>query len=279
VRVSEVDTVFAGCRRERRAAFVPYLVAGDPDLDTSVELARAAVAAGADLLGFGVAFTDPILDGPITRRAGERALEAGGSLSAVLRLVARHRDELGVPVVLFSYCNPLLARGAEVFAERAASSGVDAVVALDLPPEEGERELGPALRQRGVDPVYLLAADASKRRTRRISESSRGFVLGIPARRVTTVRRRIPRYLLKRAKRMARRVDLPLVAGLGLATPEQVEQMGEVVDGVVVGGALALLIERHLGAADLVARVEAGVRELRSGLGQGRRRVSGGARE
>jgi tryptophan synthase alpha chain len=264
--VSRIDAAFEACRSEKRAAFVPYLVAGDPDLRESGRLLRAVVDGGADLLGVGVAFTDPILDGPITRRAGRRALDSGASLSAVLRLVARRRAELAVPVVLFSYCNPILARGARTFAEQAASSGVDAVVCFDLPPDEGEREVGPALREAGVDPVYMLAASEPRRRARLIEESSRGFVFGVPASGVTTVRQRIPPYLLKRARAMAKRIDRPLVAGFGVATADQMGQVGKVVDGVAVGSALALVIERHLGDADLARRVEAAARELRDGL-------------
>ncbi len=144
--MSAIDDVFARCAEEERAAFIPFLMAGDPDLEATAALLEAVAAGGADIIELGVPFSDPIADGPVNQRAAVRALAAGTKLSDILELVARHRDRLGVPIVLFTYFNPLHARGVERFAEQAAASGVDGVLCVDLPPEEGERELraGPA---------------------------------------------------------------------------------------------------------------------------------------
>ncbi len=265
--MNEVARVFESCRRDRRAAFVPYLMAGDPDIDRGTALLHALVAGGADCVGIGVAFTDPIADGPVVQRATLRALEGGGTLSAVLDMVARNREALGVPVVLFTYFNPVHARGLETFAEQAATSGVDAVLCVDLPPEEGERELGPALAAQGVDLGYMLAPDSPRQRVRVVKEASRGFVFCVSRGGVTGLTRRLPDYVLKQTKRLRRRLDLPMAAGFGVSTPKQVEQVAKVADGVVAGSVLVRTVERNLAEPDLARCLEEKARELRAAVG------------
>lgn len=263
--MSEIAAAFEACRSERRAAFIPYLCGGDPDLGTSADLLRALVDGGADLIGVGVPFSHPILDGPVTRRAAARALAAGATLSAVLRLVARQRHELRVPVVVFTYYNPIHRRGAERFAEQAESSGVDGVVCVDLPPEEGS-ELADALADRGVSLTYLLAPTSSRRRIRRIDQAARGFVYYLSRTGVTGTREHLPSYLTKRVKRLRRRLHLPLAVGLGLSTPEQIAEVAAAADGVVVGSALVERLEERLGSDDVASWLEREVRRLRSGV-------------
>ena len=176
-----IEAAFARCRAERRAAFIPYLTAGDPDLAATARLLEALTLGGADIIELGVPFSDPIADGPVNQRAAVRALASGTTLSGILGLVADHRERLGVPVVLFTYFNPILARGVESFAEQAAASGVDGVLCVDLPPEEAAGELLPALRGAGVAPVFLLAPTstrAPRARARRISAKFRPTVIG-----------------------------------------------------------------------------------------------------
>lgn len=263
--MSEVGATFAACRAQKRAAFVPYLMAGDPDLATSPELLRALVAGGADLIALGVPFTDPIGDGPVLRRAAARALEAGTTLSGILRLVARRRAELGVPMVLVSYYNPILRRGVERFAEQVESSGIDALLCIDLPPEESE-DLRTALGDHGVDLASTLAPQADRRRIRQVAELASGFVYYASRPGVTGVRERLPAYLPKRIKRVRRRLRLPLAVGFGLSTAEQVGVVARVADGVVVGSALVREVETHRGAADCASRLEQEVARLRAGV-------------
>ncbi len=265
--MNAVAAAFARCRQEKRAAFIPYLTGGDPDLGTSRDLLLALGRAGADLIEVGVPFSDPIADGPVIQRAAARALEAGTSMSAVLRLVAATREALGVPVVLFTYYNPIHRRGVAAFAEQAASSGVDAVLCIDLPPEEGERELGPALLERGIDGVYLLAPTSTRRRQRLVAQASRGFLYYVSRTGVTGAREELPPQLLKQARRLRRRVELPLAVGFGISTPQQVAKVGTVADGVVVGSALVGLVESHAGDPRLVAKIEERAAQLRRALG------------
>lgn len=263
--MSEIAHVFSRCRAERRAAFIPFLTAGDPDLSTTGELMRAMVSGGADLIELGVPFSDPIADGPVIQRASTRSLENGTTLSGVLRLVSRERDGLGVPIVLFSYFNPIHAHGVERFAEQAAASGVDGVLCVDLPPDEGG-ELIPVLRKRGLDGIFLLAPTSTKDRIKRVNETSSGFVYYVSRTGVTGERAELPRELLKEAKRLRRRLALPLAVGFGISTPQQVASVAGVADGVVVGSALVHLIEERAGDPDVAAAVERRCRELTAPL-------------
>lgn len=266
--MSAIDEVFAKCAAEGRAAFIPFIMAGDPNLEATALFLDALAAGGADVIELGVPFSDPIADGPTNQRAAVRALDSGTKLSNVLELVARNRDRLGAPIVLFTYFNPVHARGIERFAEQAASSGVDGVLCVDLPPEEGERELVPALREQGVDSIFLLAPTSTRERISRVGEVSTGFVYYVSRTGVTGERSSLPADLVRDIKRLRRRLDQPLAVGFGLSSPAQVAAVGEVADGVVVGSALVRLIEENLPAADndLAALLEQRVQELSAPL-------------
>src|SRR5215210_9304522 len=241
--MSAIDDVFARCAREERAAFIPFLMAGDPSLERTAAFLEAAAAGGADIIELGVPFSDPIADGPTNQRATVRALKAGTKLSAILELVARQRDRLGIPIVLFTYFNPIHARGVERFAEQAAASGVDGVLCVDLPPEEGERDLIPALRDQGVDTIFLLAPTSTRERVSKVGAASTGFVYYVSRTGVTGEQAALPADLVRDVKRLRKRLDPPLAVGFGISTPQQVAAVGEIADGVVVGSALARLIE------------------------------------
>jgi tryptophan synthase alpha chain len=264
--MSAIDDVFARCAREGRAAFIPFLMAGDPDLESTAGLLDALAAGGADLIELGVPFSDPIADGPVNQRAAARALASGTKMSGILQLVARQRDRLGVPIVLFTYFNPIHARGLERFADQAAASGVDGVLCVDLPPEEGERELVPVLHRHGVDTVFLLAPTSTRERVNRVASVSSGFVYYVSRTGVTGERELLPGDLAREVKRLRRRLSLPLAVGFGISTPEQVRAVGEIADGVVVGSALVRLAEERAGDPRLPAILEERVRELASPL-------------
>ena len=254
--MSEIDVAFERCRGERRAAFIAYLTAGDPDLDTTAELLGVLVQGGADLIELGVPFSDPIADGPVNQRAAVRALASGTTLSSVLELVARHRDRLGVPVVLFTYFNPIHARGIEAFADQASTSGVDGVLCVDLPPDEAGEEFMPVLRDRDIDTVFLLAPTSTRERIREVGAASSGFVYYVSRTGVTGVRESLAPELLREAKRLRRRLALPLAVGFGISTPEQVKAVAGVADGVVVGSALVRLVEENADSPELAKILE-----------------------
>ncbi|MCG8460821.1 MAG: tryptophan synthase subunit alpha [Holophagales bacterium] len=265
--MSTISPVFERCREERRAAFIPFLTAGDPDLRRTGELMQAMVDGGADILEVGVPFSDPIADGPTIQASSARALESGTTLSGILRLVARQRDRLGVPIVLFTYFNPIHARGMATFAEQAAASGVDGVLCVDLPPDEGGEYLQEMRRHR-LDTIFLLAPTSTKDRVRKVSQESTGFVYYVSRTGVTGAREALPKELIKETRRLRRRLSLPLAVGFGISTPEQVASVAKVADGVVVGSELVRLIGDHGQDADLPSRVEGRVRELVAPLGR-----------
>jgi tryptophan synthase alpha chain len=260
--MSRIDEVFERCRRERRAAFIPFLMAGDPDLGTTVRLLAALERGGADLIELGVPFSDPVADGPVNQRAAVRALEAGTTLSGIFRMVAEVREELTVPLVLFSYFNPIHARGLEAFAEQAAASGIDGLICVDLPPEEAEDELIPAMRRQGVDTVFLLAPTSSRQRIKKVAAASTGFVYYVSRTGVTGQREELPRGLVKEVRKMRRQVKLPLAVGFGISSPEQVARLGRVADGIVVGSALVHKVAQMADHPDLPGILEGEVARL-----------------
>jgi tryptophan synthase alpha chain len=264
--MTAIDDVFQSCAREGRAAFIPFIMAGDPDLGTTAALLDALAAGGADIIELGVPFSDPIADGPVNQRAAVRALAAGTKLSALLQLVARHRDKLGIPIVLFTYFNPIHARGVERFAEQAAASGVDGVLCVDLPPDEGERDFIPAMREQGVDTIFLLAPTSTRDRVNKVAACSSGFIYYVSRTGVTGERAALPSELVRDVKKLRKRLGQPLAVGFGLSTPEQVAAVGEIADGVVVGSSLVRLIEEKGGDPELPALLEERVRELSAPL-------------
>ncbi len=270
--VGAIEQAFSACRREKRVAFIPFLMAGDPDLRTTGELIEALERGGADLIELGLPFSDPIADGPVNQRAAFRALASGTTLSGVLETIASVRRRVKTPIVLFTYFNPIHARGIERFAEQAAASGVDGVLCVDLPPEEGERELSPILGAHGIDSIYLLAPTSTKERVRRAAKASSGFLYYVSRTGVTGERTALSGDLGAEIRRLKKSLSLPLAVGFGISTPEQVREVGEVADGVVVGSALVRLVEEHAGSADLAERLEASVRELSAPLRKGGRR-------
>jgi tryptophan synthase alpha chain len=262
--MSQLDAAFERCRAEGRAAFIPFLMAGDPDLATTARLLPALVRGGADVVEVGVPFSDPIADGPVNQRAANRALAAGTTLRSVLDLVAAVRPSLGAPLVLFTYFNPVHAFGVVRFARAARRAGVDGVLCVDLPPEEGEA-LGAALTERGVDPIYLVAPTSTPARIRRAEAAGRGFLYFVARAGVTGERSRLPAGLAATVRRLRRRTARPVAVGFGVSTPQQVGAVGRIADGVVVGSALVSWLEAQPAGADLAAGLELRVRSLLGG--------------
>lgn len=267
-----ISRAFARCRAEKRAAFIPFIFAGDPDLARTGALLDALVAGGADIIELGVPFSDPIADGPVNQRAAYRALEAGTTLDGILELVARVRRRLDIPIVLFTYYNPIFAYGLERFAERAQASGVDGVLCVDLPPEEGADELAPILLQHDIATIFLLAPTSTRARRRKVGEASQGFVYYVSRTGVTGERSQLRSQLEKEVKKVARDVKLPVAVGFGISTAEQVRDVAAVADGVVVGSALVRVVEENGSSADLAQRLEEKARELTAPLRAKRRR-------
>ena len=266
--MSAIAEVFARCRKEKRAAFIPYITAGDPHLEATAALLPALERGGADLIEVGIPFSDPMADGPANQRAATRALAAGTTLSGIFEVISRSREEVAAPILLFTYFNPIHARGVATFAEQAAASGVDGILCLDLPPEEARETYLQALRGRGLDTVFLVSPTSTRQRIKTAAETSSGFLYYVSRTGVTGSQEPLPQELAKEVKAVRRRVKMPVAVGFGISSPEQVAAVGKIADGVVVGSALVRLVEEHGGDEDLAQRLEDRVRELRAPLGK-----------
>jgi tryptophan synthase alpha chain len=252
--VGRIAARLAQCKAEGRPAFVAFLTAGDPSLDRTVSAALELEAAGVDVLELGVPFSDPLADGPVIQRSSERALSRGVTLARVLDVVREIRRKSQLPLVLFSYLNPLLQRGLERVAVEAARAGVDGVLVTDLPPEEGEAWIA-AARAAELDTIFLASPTSPDDRLRRVAEASRGFVYAISRTGVTGERQALSddaRPLVARLRALTR---VPVALGFGISTPEQVKEAAAAADAVVVGSALVRFLEEHP-QGDLGARVK-----------------------
>jgi tryptophan synthase alpha chain len=252
--VGRIAARLAQCKAEGRPAFVAFLTAGDPSLDRTVSAALELEKAGVDVLELGVPFSDPLADGPVIQRSSERALSRGVTLARVLEVVREIRKTSQLPLVLFSYLNPLLQRGLERIAAEAAKAGVDGVLVTDLPPEEGQAWIA-AARAAELDTIFLASPTSPDERLRKVAEASRGFVYAISRMGVTGERQALSddaRPLVARLRALTR---VPVALGFGISTPEQVKEAAAAADAVVVGSALVRFLEEHP-QGDLGARVK-----------------------
>ena len=251
--MTRIGDRFARQRAEGKPAFVAFLTAGDPSLDRTVEAALDLDRAGADVLELGVPFSDPLADGPVIQRASERALARGVTLPLVLDAVRRIRERSELPLLLFSYYNPLLQYGVDRLARDAKAAGVDGALVTDLPPEEAEEWIA-AARAADLDTVFLASPTSPPERLKRVAEASRGFVYAISRTGVTGERQALSGDAGPLVERLRALCGVPVALGFGLSTPEQVREAAAIADGVVVGSALVRFLEEHP-EGDLGARV------------------------
>lgn len=244
---------FRQLSRADELGLVAYVTAGDPSLDASEKIVLAAANAGADVIELGVPFSDPVADGPTIQRASERALRGGTTLAGVLDLVRRLRTRTQVPLVLFSYFNPMLQMGIEKFADAAASAGADGVLATDLTPEESD-EYRRVLRSRSLDAIFLAAPTSTDTRLQLIASVSSGFLYLISRTGVTGAHESLPEELPGLVRRIRKFTSLPVAVGFGISLPTHVTVLGGIADAAVVGSAVVAEIEKA-GSADAAAKV------------------------
>jgi tryptophan synthase alpha chain len=238
-----------------RKAFIAYITGGDPTPEHTVSLVQALERGGASLIELGVPFSDPIADGPVIQRASERALRAGATLAGLLESVREIRRSSQIPIILFSYLNPLMRYGFERLARDASEAGVDGVLLTDLSVEEAEAPVR-ELRRYGLDTVFLAAPTSSERRLRLVAEHSSGFIYLVSRTGVTGAQEQVSDAVQPLIARLRPLTNLPLAVGFGISTPEQVKQVAELADGAVVGSAIVKFIEQNAAASDLAARLE-----------------------
>ncbi|MEL6790050.1 MAG: tryptophan synthase subunit alpha [Pseudomonadota bacterium] len=236
--LSRIGQAFARCAAEDRAAFIPFIMGGDPSFAVSLDLLKALPAAGADIIELGVCFTDPMADGPAIQAAGLRALAAGQTLDRTLQMVARFRDEdQTTPLVLMGYYNPFFAMGIDVFLERAVAAGVDGLIIVDLPPEEDTEMCLPA-RAAGLDFIRLTTPTTDANRLPDVTRNVSGFVYYVAVAGVTGAGSAKAAAVGDAIGSIRAAASLPVAVGFGIKTPEQAADMARVADAVVVGSAI-----------------------------------------
>ena len=264
--MTRIGRMFEGLKRDGRKGLIAYLTAGDPEPDRTPALAEAVERGGADLIELGVPFSDPIADGPVIQRAGERALKAGTSLKTVLSIAAQIRERSETPLLLFTYLNPVIRYGLERLARDAAAAGVDGCLLTDVSVEEAS-DYAAAMHRHGLDTVFLAAPTSTERRLKLVAQYSTGFIYLVSRTGVTGERDALSDAVAPLIRAVRAVTDLPLAVGFGISKPEHVAELGRQVEAVVVGSALVRLIERNADNTSLEIQLESFVRELKRGLG------------
>jgi len=264
--MDRIEQAFARAHQEKRAAFVAYLCAGDPDFDTSLAACRAALDAGVDVLELGVPFSDPLADGLTNQLAAQRALESGMTAARVFELVRRVRETSQAPIVFYTYYNLVFSNGVENYVRAAKEAGVDALLTLDLPPEEAG-PLMAACAQHGLKTVFIVAPTTSDERLPAICRAATGFIYYVSREGVTGVRSDLAANIPQAVARIKAHTKLPVVVGFGISTREQVRAVAQAADGVVVGSALVNVIKTGLAErAAVPARLRAVAADLVAGV-------------
>ena len=240
--MGRISQTFARLQKAHERALIPYVTAGDPDLEMTKTLVREMVRRGGDLIEIGVPFSDPLADGPIVQRASQRALRGGTTLRTILQAASELRRDVDVPLVLMTYYNPVFRYGEEAFVADALDAGVDGIIVPDLPPEEAQT-LMELTADTPLDLIFLAAPTSTSARLALISEASRGFIYYVSRLGTTGVRDRLADDLRMMLEKVRASTSQPIVVGFGVSTPEHVRLVAELADGVVVASAILKLIE------------------------------------
>ena len=252
--MSLITAAFERLKHEKRKGFIPFITAGDPDLQTTAALAIELAKSGVTAIELGIPFSDPVADGPVIQRASERALKHRFGIEDVINLIVGIRKQINTPIVLFSYFNPLLQFGLDRLSRLASAAGVDGILVTDLIPEEGANFLS-MCRSCELDNILLAAPSTSDQRLRLIAQEARGFIYAVSSFGVTGARAEIGAEAKRLVQRLRRQSNLPVAVGFGISSAEQVAETWAYADAAVVGSAIVAEIERLAGASDLVYRI------------------------
>ena len=254
--MTRIDDCFARLRAQGRKAFVSYIMAGDPDVATSLALMKGLPAAGVDVIELGMPFTDPMADGPTIQLAGQRALEGGQTLQRTLDMVAEFRkDDDITPIVMMGYYNPIYSRGVESFLTDAKAAGVDGLIVVDLPPEEDEELCIPANRA-GMNFIRLATPTTDDRRLPKVLQNTSGFVYYVSITGITGAAAAEATDVAPEVARIKAATDLPVIVGFGIRSPETARAIASVADGAVVGTAIVKLVEAKRPVAEILTFVK-----------------------
>ncbi len=241
--MSRIKSKFKELARQNKKALVTFITAGDPDLSTTEKLVYEMQKAGADLVELGVPFSDPMADGPVIQRSSERALQAGATLSKILKLVSKIRRKSEVPLILMGYYNPILNYGVDRFCTDAAKAGVDGLIVVDLPPEEAAELERPA-RAKHLDFIYLLTPTADRERIKKVKKRASGFIYYVSVTGITGAQLQSLNEIKSHVKKIKSQISLPLCIGFGIRSPEDAKHLSSVAEGIVVGSVLVAELEK-----------------------------------
>ena len=259
--MTRIDDTFARLRSQGKKAFVSYIMAGDPDVATSLAVMRGLPGAGVDIIELGLPFTDPMADGPTIQLAGQRALEGGMTVDATLQMVRDFRaGDSATPIVLMGYYNPIYARGVDLFLQQAVQAGIDGLIVVDLPPEE-DAELCIPAQAAGLNFIRLATPTTDARRLPMVLRNTSGFVYYVSITGITGAAAAQATDVAPEVARIKASTDLPVIVGFGISTPDQARAIASVADGCVVGSAIV----KDIGAGLPVAQVLANVAALAAG--------------
>jgi tryptophan synthase alpha chain len=263
--MSRIPARFAALARDGRKALIPYITAGDPHPSLTVPLMRGLVEAGADILELGVPFSDPMADGPVIQRAGERALKHGVGVADVLRLVSAFREtDTTTPIVLMGYANPIEAMGVENFIGAAKTAGIDGVIVVDYPPEECA-EFSALAKKNGIDPIFLLAPTSTDERIEQVARTGSGYLYYVSLRGVTGAAHLDFAEVSSRIPRIRAATRLPIGVGFGIRDAQSAREVARTADAVVIGS--RIIQELEAGSPEhAVARVKAFLKPIRQAL-------------
>jgi tryptophan synthase alpha chain len=267
-QLNRIEKCFAALRAAGEMGIVAYITAGDPSLDATLEFVLALEEAGTDVIELGVPFSDPLADGPTIQRASERALKSGASLPKILELVSRIRRSSQIPLVLFSYYNPILQMGLETFAAAASDAGVDGVLATDLSPEESV-EYRRILAMHHLDTIFLCAPTSTDERLASIAACSSGFLYLVSRTGVTGAKDTLPDDLPSLLRRVRNFTTLPIAVGFGISLPGHVTLLGGLADAAVVGSSLVAEIEHAKTPQQAASALRERIRTLKEAAGHG----------
>lgn len=259
--MGRIEDAFNDLARQGKKGFIPFITAGDPDLETTSQMLIELALAGATVIELGVPFSDPMADGPVIQRSSERALKHGFGLGDLLATVAGVRRQTETPIILFSYFNPLLQFGVKRLAEEAKAAGVDGVLVTDLSPEEAE-EFESELRANDVDMIFLIAPTSTDARLKLVAQHARGFIYAVSRAGITGVQTSVSAEAERLVNRMRKFSSLPIAVGFGIANVEQVKDVQRYADAAVIGSAIVAEIERLEGATNLARSLGEFVRRL-----------------
>jgi len=252
--VSRIAEKFLELKQKAQTAFIPYITAGDPDLDATEKLLVTCAENGADIIELGIPFSDPTADGPTIQAASDRALKNYFTLDNLFEMLASVQKSISIPIVLFSYYNPIFIYSEERFISLAQEAGADGVLVVDLPPEEGESLRGHA-NKAGLDAIYLVAPTSTDNRIELAARASSGFIYYVSVTGVTGARETLSRTISRDVARIRKHTDLPIAVGFGISSPGQAEAVAWIADGVVVGSAIVKAIAEHGNSSDLQKEV------------------------